>query len=59
MEKRYLRTNKKAQDMQDEIFRKMSAEKKIKISAELADFCLKLNNLNGNIRPGKTSYKSS
>ncbi len=39
---------KTAQDRQDEIFRKMSAAKKIKLASELASFCLKLNCLNGN-----------
>ena len=56
MNKRSKKANKTAQDIQDGIFRKMSADKKIKLSSELAAFCLKLNSLNGNIKPGKTSY---
>jgi len=56
MEKKHKKANKTAQDVQDDIFRKMSADKKIKLSSELASFCLKLNSLNGNIKPGKTSY---
>lgn len=35
MEKRHKKANKKAQDIQDEIFRKMSADKKIKLGAQL------------------------
>ncbi|MDP2855951.1 MAG: hypothetical protein Q8N90_02385 [bacterium] len=45
----------KTQDLQDEIFNRMSADKKIAISLQLAKFCLKLNNFNGNYRPRKTS----
>lgn len=47
---------KSAQEIQDEIFRKMSASKKIKLASELTMFCLKLNRLNnGNRKPRKTS----
>jgi len=59
MEKKYKKANKTAQDIQDEIFRKMSADRKIKLSLELSDFCLKLNSLNGNIKPRKTSYQNN
>lgn len=59
MKKRNIKINKRAQEIQDEIFRKMSAERKIKLSSELTSFCLKLNSLNGNIKPRKTSYKNS
>jgi len=52
-------TRKTAQERQDEIFRKMSAERKIKLSSELTSFCLKLNSLNGDIKSRKTSYKHS
>lgn len=38
---------KSAQDQQDEIFRKMSAGKKINLASDLSMFCLKLNHLNG------------
>ncbi len=44
-----------AQNRQDEIFRKMSAEKKIKLASELTKFCFKLNRLNGNYKPRKFS----
>lgn len=37
---------KSAQDIQDDIFRKMSADKKIKIASQLTMFCLELNKLN-------------
>jgi len=50
---------KTAQEIQDEIFRKMPAEKKIKLTCELSSFCLKLNSLNGNIKPRKNSNRSS
>ncbi len=33
-------------NVQNNIFRKMSAEKKVKLTSQLAHFCLKLNNLN-------------
>ena len=56
MEKKNIKTKKTAQDMQDKIFRKMPAEKKIRLSLELTSFCLKLNSLNGNIKSRKTSY---
>ncbi|MFY9493068.1 MAG: hypothetical protein WAP55_01075 [Minisyncoccia bacterium] len=36
---------KSAQDIQDDIFRKMSADKKVKLASALAMFCLSLNNL--------------
>lgn len=52
------KTKKTAQDIQDEIFRKMSASKKIKLVSDLSSFCLKLNRLNkSGIR--KASYKNS
>jgi len=59
MKKKSTKANKTAQDMQDEIFRKMSAARKIRLSSELTSFCLKLNSLNGNIKPRKTSYQNS
>lgn len=59
MSKRSKKANKTAQDIQDGIFRKMSADKKIRLSSELTAFCLKLNSLNGNIKPRKASYKNS
>ncbi len=59
MKKENIKINKTAQEVQDEIFRKMSAERKIKLSLELASFCLKLNSLNGNNKPRKTSYQNN
>lgn len=54
-----MKPNKKsAQEIQDEIFRKMPADKKIHLSSELTMLCLKLNRLNGNNKPGKTSPES-
>jgi hypothetical protein len=46
---------KNPQDIQDDIFKKMSAGKKIRLTSELSAFLLKLNSLNGNIKPRKTS----
>ncbi|MEK9174508.1 MAG: hypothetical protein AAB725_00880 [Patescibacteria group bacterium] len=37
---------KTAQDIQDEIFRRMTADKKVKLASALAMFCLSLNRLN-------------
>ncbi len=51
--------NRSPQEIQDEIFRKMSAEEKIRLVSDLSSFCLKLNSLNGNIKPRKTSYRNS
>ena len=45
------------QDIQDEIFRKMPADKKLRLVFELSSFCLKLNSLNGNIKPRKTANR--
>lgn len=56
MKKNSLKTKKNPGEIQDEIFRKMSAEKKIRLVFDLSSFCLKLNSLNGNIKSGKTSY---
>lgn len=50
------RKRKTAQEIQDDIFRKMPADKKIKLSCELTDLCLKLNSLNGNSKPRKNRY---
>lgn len=53
--KRVLKTTKKlsGQEIQDKIFRKMPADKKIRLTSELTAFCLKLNRLNGNTKSGK------
>jgi len=45
---------KSAQEIQDEIFRKMSANRKIKLASDLTMFCLKLSRLNANNRTRKT-----
>lgn len=50
---------KSAQEIQDEIFRKMSADKKIKLTFAMSNFCLKLNNLNGRNKSVKTPYSSN
>lgn len=44
-----------ATEIQNEIFRKMSASKKIKLASELTMFCLKLNRLNGSHKSRKTT----
>ncbi len=54
MKKKY--QNKTAQEIQDDIFKKMSADKKIKLASNLSKFCLKLNKINGN---RKISYQNS
>lgn len=54
-----LKTAKKAEELQDRIFKEMPAEKKIKLTSELSSFCIKLNSLNGNIKPGKTTGRNS
>jgi hypothetical protein len=41
-----VKKKKTAKEIQDEIFRKMPADKKIKLASELTMFCLKLNRLN-------------
>ena len=43
------------QERQDNIFRKMSAEKKVKMVSQFFEFGKKLNRLNGNRKP---SYKN-
>ena len=52
---------KNAQEIQDRIFRKMSADKKIKLASELSMLCLELNKLgkNGIHRSKKTSDKNN
>ena len=49
------RTNNKnnKNNKQDDVFRKMTAEKKLKLASELTMFCLKLNRLNENNRTRK------
>ena len=54
-----IKAKKTAQDIQDEIFRKMSATKKIKLALEWSLFCLKLNRLNENKRARKITLKGS
>ena len=47
------------QEIQDEIFRTMPADKKIKLASDLTVFARELNNLkNGNNRPAKSSDQS-
>jgi hypothetical protein len=59
MKKESMKNRKTAEERQNEIFQKMSAERKIKLSSELTSFCLKLNSLNGNNNSRKTSYQGS
>jgi len=51
--------NKQAIEKQDLIFKKMSASKKVKVASDLTMLCLKLNQPNGNHRPGKASFRSN
>lgn len=53
MKKRKIK--KSAQEIQDEIFRKMPVAKKIRLASELTAFCVKLNQSDGNYRHRKTS----
>ena len=39
--------NKTSRRVQNDIFRNMSAEKKVRLASELSDFCLKLNKIHG------------
>lgn len=50
-----------AQEIQDEIFRAMPADKKIKLTSQLTMLCLELNSLgnNGDHRPKKITGKNS
>lgn len=48
-------TKNNKNNKQDDIFRKMSAEKKFKLASELTMFCLKLNKLNANNRTRKVA----
>ena len=52
---------KNAQEMQDRIFRKMSADKKIKLASEISMLCSELNKLgkDGIYRSKKTPSKNS
>lgn len=43
------------QEIQDAIFKKMTAAKKFRLASELTIFCLKLNHLNGNNKSGKST----
>lgn len=49
--------SKKAQEIQDEIFQKMPAEKKVKLAFDFSSFLLKLNKINRN-ETSETSDKS-
>ncbi len=48
---------KSAQDIQDEIFRKMPAEKKIRLTGLVSALRLKLNHLNENRKSGTCDEK--
>jgi len=57
--KNNLKKKESPEEIQDEIFRKMPAGKKIRLVSELSSFCLKLSYLNGNIKPRKASPGNS
>ncbi len=48
--------NKTGQEIQDEIFARMSADKKIKLASELTMLCLKLHNLSENSKSRKATH---
>ena len=54
--KKVILTPKMAEKIQDDIFRKMTADKKIKLVNSFFEFGKKLNNLNGNRR---SAHKNS
>ena len=54
-----LKSKNTPEEIQDKIFKKMPAGKKIRLASELSSFCLKLNSLNGAIKPGKNSLGNS
>ncbi|MBI2638781.1 hypothetical protein HYW83_04290 [Candidatus Peregrinibacteria bacterium] len=53
-----LATKKSAQEIQDDIFRKMPAEKKIKLALDLTALCLTLHSLHAAARTGKNSREN-
>ena len=53
------RLRKSAQDRQDAIFRKMSADRKLATAARLSVFCLELNSLNHHAARNSRSPKGS
>lgn len=57
MKKSKTKKTKNMQDIQDSIFKKMFAQKKIHLASELSSFCLKLNSLNGNIKSRRAFSK--
>lgn len=59
MEKNRKTDKKSAQDIQDKIFKQISADKKIDIASKLTMFCLELNHLNGDNRPKKSDNKNN
>jgi len=50
-------TSKRAQEIQDKIFKRMSVEKKIKLALNFSDFCLELHNL-AKYGKRKTAHKN-
>ena len=59
MEKNLKTYKRSAQDIQDEFFRKISADRKIDIASKLTMFCLELNHLNGDNRSKKSDIKNN
>lgn len=54
----YSTKSKSVQEIQDEIFRKMSAEKKLKLASDFSMFCLKLHQIGQSHGLSKTSHKN-
>lgn len=53
-----MKQSRPAQAIQDEIFRRMSAEKKIKLTSDFSMFLLQLNKLGKNYGFPKTPHKN-
>lgn len=54
-----MKNRKSSQEIQDKIFQRMSATKKIKLASDLTMFCLKLNRLNENNKSRTSSHSNS
>jgi len=54
----YTDRSRSAQEIQDDIFRKMSADEKIQVASRLTMFCLELNSLNHYAARNSRSSKS-
>lgn len=55
---KFIGSGKAAQEVQDAIFRKMSASKKLKLTSDFSLFCLNLNKLGKQDDISSTDYKN-